>query len=113
MTAQDISSRQDMDKDMDPPAAAGTTVQPVSGATRRSIRNAVAAAASGVDGIDHVVVKVAARSLTATVHTPLRSSTELSGQVRDAVTARLDDIGLARPLRVRVRTNTTRTAGGS
>ena len=113
VTAQDISSRQDMDKDMDPPAAAGTTVQPVSGATRRSIRNAVAAAASGVDGIDHVVVKVAARSLTATVHTPLRSSTELSGQVRDAVTARLDDIGLARPLRVRVRTNTTRTAGGS
>lgn len=82
--------------------------QPSAGATRRSISTAVKAAASGVSGVDRATVGLSGRTVTATVHTPLRADPELTAQVRTAVTARLDDIAPARPLKVRIRTTAAR-----
>lgn len=100
-TRDEATSRDDMDRAVH---LSGTAAQPDAGATRRSVARAISTAAAGVPGVDHATARLAARSVIATVHTPLRGSTELTGQVSDAITAALDDIGLTRPLRVRVAT---------
>lgn len=84
--------------------------QPTAGATRRSVSSAVASAARGVSGIDRATAALSGRTVTATVHTPLHADPELTEQVRSAVTARLDDIAPARPLKVRVRMTAARSA---
>lgn len=92
------------------PLANRGEVAPVAGATRRSLRHAVAASAGSVDGVDRASATISGRTVTATVHTPFRAGPELTEQVRTAVTARLHDIALARPLRVRVRTTAARNS---
>ncbi|MGQ0572889.1 MAG: DUF6286 domain-containing protein [Pseudonocardia sp.] len=83
---------------------------PDAGATRRSLGRALALAASDVDGVSAASVRVRARTVTATVRTPLYDAADLPDQVRDALATRLADIAPARPPRVRVRARTEKGA---
>jgi hypothetical protein len=82
--------------------------QPDTGATRSSLTNVLTTTAAGVDGVDKAKVRLGGRTVIARVHTPLRDPGELADHVRAAITDRLDDIGLARRPRIRVRVASTR-----
>lgn len=83
----------------DPAEPAG----PVAGVTRRSLARALARAAA-VDGVHGATVRLTRRRVVVTARTPYRTTQpDLADHVRDAVTARLTDIGLARPTAVAVR----------
>jgi len=73
------------------------------GVTRRSLIRTLSRAAA-VDGVDAAKVRLARRRVVVTARTPYRTAQpDLTDQVRAAVTARLADIGLARPVTVAVR----------
>jgi type IV secretory pathway TrbL component len=77
------------------------------GATRHSLRRAIEQAAGDVDGVSRASAKVGASRVRATIATPLRERTELSGLVEKAVGERLTDIALDRRPRITVRVNQT------
>jgi hypothetical protein len=78
----------------------------VAGITRRGLRCVAAVAASDVDGVDRVRTKARGRRVRVKVTTPLRDSADagaVAGRTRQAVEKALDDLDLARPVRVAVR----------
>ncbi len=88
-------------------AEVGTHTQ--AGATRRSVRHAVTTAANQVEGVTHATVELTRNRVRATVSTPLHDTADLSEQVTTAVGDRLTTIALARPPRISVRVNRTRS----
>ncbi len=87
--------------------ALATPAEPASrlaaGVTRRSLIHTLSRAAA-VDGVDAARVRLDRRRVVVTARTPYRTAQpDLADQVRDAVTARLADVGLARPVTVAVR----------
>lgn len=69
-----------------------------SGASRRSYRNSLRAAASSVDGVDTAKLKLKARTVTAVVRTNRTTTDGIADAVRDAVDHRLDQVSpAARP----------------
>ncbi|MEU5879916.1 DUF6286 domain-containing protein [Spirillospora sp. NPDC047279] len=78
----------------------------VMGVTKRGLRTAVASAAAGVDMVSGVEsVKARGRRVVVSVASPVRESGDLKERVRDAVGARLDELGTepSRTVTVRVR----------
>ncbi|MBN9108503.1 MAG: hypothetical protein J0I34_06950 [Pseudonocardia sp.] len=85
---------------------------PTSGVTRRSLVRTLTRAAD-VDGIDAATVRLTGRRVVVTARTPYRTArADLVAHVRDAVTDRLADVGLARPVTVVVRIAQPRRAAG-
>ena len=76
--------------------------QTVTGITRAGLRRYLAAAAMSVDGIARARVQLGRRRVRVRAASPLRDARGLSGQVEQAVTARLDELAPLRPRRVRV-----------
>jgi hypothetical protein len=79
------------------------------GATRRSVRHAVARAAGGVDGVAGATAKVGTGRVRVSVTTPLRNTGDLLGRVRAAVGERLTTIALRRAPAIKVRIRRRRT----
>lgn len=79
--------------------------QLTAGTTRRSLRNAVTAAAMQVDGIDRAAVTLTRRKAKVKVRTGLRDASGLDQQVTGSVEHRLAGIKPARPLTVTTRVN--------
>lgn len=87
--------------------ALATPAEPASrrtaGVMRRSLIHTLSRAAA-VDGVDTARVRLARSRVVVTARTPYRTAQpDLTDQVRAAVTARLADVGLARPVTVAVR----------
>jgi hypothetical protein len=80
------------------------------GISRRSLAGDLTARARRADGITDARVRVGARTVTVNARTPLRDRTGLPERVRELVTERLDDIDLARPVRLRVTVSSDRSA---
>lgn len=80
------------------------------GVARTGLARDLTAHARRTDGVTTAAVSVAARRVTVVARTPLRDRSGLADRVRDAVTARLDDVDLARRPRVRVTIATDRRA---
>lgn len=80
------------------------------GVARQSLARDLTAHARAADGITGARVAVGARTVTVNARTPLRDRSGLSERVRELVGARLDDINLARPARVRVSITPDRSA---
>jgi hypothetical protein len=76
--------------------------QTVTGITRAGLRRYLAAATTSVDGIARARVRLGRRRVRVRAASPLRDARGLSGQVEQAVTARLDELAPLRPRRVRV-----------
>lgn len=74
----------------------------VIGITRSALRRHLAAAATGIDGIAHARVRVGRGHIRVNAASPLRDTRELSQQVHQAVTGRLQALAPLRPLPVRV-----------
>ena len=84
---------------------------PTSGVRRSLVRTLTRAA--DVDGIDAATVRLTGRRVVVTARTPYRTArADLVAHVRDAVTDRLADVGLARPVTVVVRIAQPRRAAG-
>lgn len=80
------------------------------GISRRSLTGDLTSHARRVDGITDARVRVGARTVTVNTRTPLRDRSGLAERIRELVTARLDDINLARPARLRVTVTSDREA---
>jgi Family of unknown function (DUF6286) len=76
--------------------------QTVTGITRTGLRRYLAAAATRVDGIARARVRLSRRRVRVKAASPLRDARGLSGQVEQAVTARLEELAPLQPRRVRV-----------
>jgi hypothetical protein len=74
----------------------------VTGITRRGLRRCLADAATLVEGIDAAKVRVGRRHARVVATSTVRDPYGLRGQVRDCVSAELDELALLRPLQVRV-----------
>lgn len=83
--------------------------EPESGASRRSYRSTLRAAASGVDGVSQVTLKLDRRTVTARVRTERTNSEGLSEAVRAALSRRLTQIAPAFEPAVKVRVKATRS----
>ncbi|ROR73494.1 DUF6286 domain-containing protein [Bogoriella caseilytica] len=71
--------------------------------SRRGLARLAAAAAHRVDGVQQVAASVSGRSVSIRVVTPTRQDTsELRQRVKDAVSARLTEVGVEPAARVRV-----------
>jgi hypothetical protein len=79
------------------------------GATRRTVRHAVAAAAGRVDGVTAASAQVSPGRVRATVTTPLRDAGALPAEVRAAVGDQLTALALRRAPRISVRVNQSRS----
>lgn len=80
----------------------GTTGGVTVAADRRGVERAVAAAARRTDGITDASASTGRRSVTVAARTQRRSEGDLDQRVRDAVSGRLEELGLGR-LRPRVK----------
>ncbi|MGB6455771.1 MAG: DUF6286 domain-containing protein [Streptosporangiaceae bacterium] len=76
--------------------------QTVTGITRYGLRRYLAAAATEVDGISRARVKIRTRRVRVKASSPLRDARGLSGQVKAAVTSRLEEMAALRPLHASV-----------
>jgi hypothetical protein len=76
--------------------------QTVTGITRAGLRRYLVAAAMGVDGIARARIQLGHRRVWVLAASPLRDARGLSGQVEQAVTARLEKLKPLRPRRVQV-----------
>jgi hypothetical protein len=76
------------------------------GVTRGGVRVTLAAAAGRVDGVARADVQVRRRRVVARIRTDRSDPGPVTDRVRDALAARLADIGLDRRPAVRVRTTT-------
>ena len=76
--------------------------QTVTGITRYGLRRYLGSAATEVDGIARARVKVRTRRVRVNASSPLRDARGLSGQVRAAVTGRLEEMAPLRPLHASV-----------
>lgn len=76
--------------------------QTVTGITRYGLRRYLAAAATEVDGISRARVKIRPRRVRVKASSPLRDARGLSGQVKAAVTSRLEEMAALRPLHASV-----------
>ncbi|WP_158889044.1 DUF6286 domain-containing protein [Amycolatopsis anabasis] len=81
-----------------------------SGASRRSVRRTLRAAASSVDGVRVSRLALRRRKVTATVRTDRATTEGLPDAVRAALEHRLDQIAPATRPTVRVKVTTTRSA---
>ena len=80
------------------------------GVTRSSLVRDLTTRAGSADGITGAWVKVRARTVKVVVRTPLQDHSGLADRVRDVVTARLDDINLTPPPRLRITVARDRSA---
>jgi hypothetical protein len=83
-------------------AIASPDPQTVTGITRYGLRRYLAAAATEVDGISRARVKIRTRRVRVKASSPLRDAPGLSGQVKAAVTSRLEEMAALRPLHASV-----------
>jgi hypothetical protein len=83
-------------------ALASEDAQTVTGITRAGLRRYLTAAATGVDGIARARIRLGRRRVRVRAASPLRDARGLSGQVEQAVNARLEELALLRPRRIRV-----------
>ncbi len=83
-------------------AIASPDPQTVTGITRYGLRSYLAAAATEVDGISRARVKIRTRRIRVRASSPLRDARGRSGQVKAAVTARLEEMAALRPLHASV-----------
>jgi hypothetical protein len=74
----------------------------VVGITSRGLRHYAERAAQSVDGITRARVKVRRRGLRVRADSPLREDLDLSGDVRQAVAGRIDELALLHPPRLHV-----------
>ncbi|WP_410599695.1 DUF6286 domain-containing protein [Amycolatopsis sp. lyj-90] len=81
-----------------------------SGASRRSYRSTLRAAASTVDGVSDATVKLKSRTVSATVSTGRTTTEGLADAVRGAIAHRLDQIDPALRPTVKVRVRAARSA---
>jgi hypothetical protein len=81
-----------------------------SGASRRSLRRTLRAAADSVDGVSATTLKLRRRKVTATVRTHRATTEGLADAVRTALERRLDQIEPAVRPALRVKATTTRSA---
>jgi len=79
-----------------------------SGATRRSLRTTLRAAASTVDGVSATKLRLGRRKVAAVVRTNRTNTTGLDDAVRAAIEHRLDQINPANRLIPTVKVHTTR-----
>lgn len=84
--------------------------EPDAGASRRSFRSTLRAAAARVDGVDEVKVKLRRRSVRIRVRSRRTRPDGIADSVRAAVAARLDRIGPLRRPDVKVRLRTPRSS---
>jgi len=75
-------------------------------ASRRSVEKSLAAAASRTTGVAGATASVGRRTARIEARTVTRSEPDLRKEVESAVKARLDSLGLERPLRTRVNLST-------
>ncbi|MEU0796222.1 DUF6286 domain-containing protein [Amycolatopsis sp. NPDC005961] len=83
--------------------------EPDSGASRRSFRATLRAAAARVDGVDNVGLKLGRRGVRVRVTTHRTRPDGIADSVRAAVAARIDRVDPARRPAVKVRLRTSRS----
>jgi len=83
--------------------------EPDSGASRRSFRATLRAAAARVDGVDKVGLKLGRRDVRVRVTTHRTRPDGIADSVRAAVAARIDRVDPARRPAVKVRLRTSRS----
>jgi Family of unknown function (DUF6286) len=76
--------------------------QLVVGTSRRSLRRALTAQATRIDGVSAARVRIRRHTVRIKADTPLRDPGDLADRIRQAVVRRLDELHPARPLAVRV-----------
>jgi hypothetical protein len=81
-----------------------------SGATRRSLRSTLRAAASTVDGVTAVRLRLGRRKVAAVVRTNRTNTSGLDGAVRAAIEHRLDQINPVNRPTTTIKVQTTRNA---
>lgn len=91
-------------------ALASGTDASAAGVARRSLVHDLAVHARRTDGVTGARVTVGARTVKVQARTPLRDHAGLADRVGALVTERLDDLDLARPLRLRVGVRLDRSA---
>ena len=83
-------------------ALASDDPRTVTGITRTGLRRHLATIASRVDGVSRARVRLHGNRLRVTAKSPLRDTSELPGQVTQAVSTRLAELRPLKPMRVRV-----------